>query len=427
MTQLKHAEYRPRLVDDLVDDFLSTFGAVQIDGPKYCGKTWTAEAHAGSAIHLDRGEVRRLVEADPQVAIVGEQPRLIDEWQEIPSLRDAVRGTVDETGNRPGQFLLTGSSTPPQGSYVHSGAGRIARVHMRPMSLSEMGLSDGRVSLGRLFEGDMGMFEVDTPIEALARMVCRGGWPAALGRPDRAARLICRQCLESVCLDDAPRLGKSASLARRAIVSLARNNGTAATRTTLARDMAFGETSAPSLETVDSYLDLFRDMYLIEELPGWDAPLRSKKHLRTKPKRYFVDPSLAVAALGADERALLGDLQTFGLMFENLCLRDLRVLLDSSSDFEGATLGYYRDDTGLEADVIIQMPDRRWAAVEVKLSENKVDEGMASLLRVRDRAAANGAAQIPPPSFLAVLVGRTSYARRTREGVFVVPVTSLGT
>jgi predicted AAA+ superfamily ATPase len=190
--------------------------------------------------------------------------------------------------------------------------------------------------------------------------------------------------------------------------------------------MSYGEADAVTSTVVDSYLDFLHDSYLIEDLPGWDAPIRSRKHLRTKPKRYYVDPSLAMAALGADEQALLGDLQTFGMMFENLCLRDLRILIDADPLFLGSTIGFYRDDTGLEADVIIQLPDGRWGAMEIKLSENKVASGVASLLRLRERVAANAAAQIPVPSFLAVLVGRTSYARRTPEGVYVVPITSLG-
>jgi predicted AAA+ superfamily ATPase len=431
MSLLKSPEYRPRLLDSRIDALLGIFGAVQINGPKYCGKTWSAQAHANSEIRLDSKESRSLASADPRVALKGDLPRLIDEWQELPSIRDDVRRTIDESGNKPGQFLLTGSSVPPRGSYAHSGAGRI-RVRMRPFSLFEMGLSDGRVSLEALFNGEpFGAFPVETALDTLASYVCGGGWPAAFGKPLAAAQMIAQQYMESIFEDSAPRMGKTPEMARRAFSSLARNNGSSATFNTLASDMAAGEhedfLSRPARTTIESYLDFYRDIYLMEELPGWDAPIRSKKRLRTKPKRYVVDPSLALSIMGMDEKHLLKDMQTFGLMFENMCLRDLRVYASAGLALEGSLLHYYTDESGLEVDAVIQLRDGRWGGIEIKLSEDKVADGVKSLVSLRDKAIANEAMKTQPPSFLAVLVGRTSFARTTPEGVHVIPVTSLTT
>ena len=430
MTTLKPVKYRPRLLDSHIDTLLGIFGAVQIDGPKFCGKTWAAQAHASSQIRLDSFENYALALADANTALKGDAPRLVDEWQEMPSIRDNIRQIVDESGSTPGLFILTGSSVPPRGSYFHSGAGRIARIHMRPMSLFEMGYSSGLVSLNDLFEGKQTeAFQVDTPIDILASYLCRGGWPAALDRSLNAAQTIARQYLESVFEDSAPRLGKTPSIARRAFASLSRNIATAATLDTIASDMFFGERdeaiSKPARATVESYLDFYRDIYLLEELYGWDAPVRSKKRLRSKPKRYLTDPSLAFAMLGMNERSLLNDMQTFGVLFENMCLRDLRVYASSSSNLDGAQFGYYRDDSGLEVDVVIQLCDGRWGGIEVKLSENKVADGVKNLIALKKRVAASVLADIRPPSFLVVLVGRTSFARTTEEGVQIVPITSL--
>ena len=430
MAKLKNDGYLPRLLDGKIESLLDVFGAVQIDGPKYCGKTWAAKAHANSEIRLDSRESRALANADPDVALKGEAPRLVDEWQEVPSIRDDIRRTIDASANLSGQFILTGSSVPPRGSYSHSGAGRIARVHMRPMSLHEMGISDRQVSLSALFEGKpMEAFSVVSALDTLASYVCRGGWPAILGRSDAAAQTITEQYLKAVFEDSAPQTGRTPTMARRVFASLARNNCTAATVGTLASDITYGGHSEvagkPVRSTIESYLEFFRDIYLFEELPGWDAPIRSKKRMRTKPKRYIVDPSLALSALGMDAHSLLSDMQTFGIMFESLCLRDLRVYASAAALPEGAQLWYYRDDSGIEVDVIIELKDGRWGGFEIKLSEDKVVEGVKRLVAFRDKVAENKAMETNPPSFLAVLVGRTPFARTTPEGVHVIPITSL--
>ena len=430
MPALKYSNYRPRLVDDYIDTLLDVFGAVQIDGPKYCGKTWTAKAHSNSEIRLDSKENRNLTIADPNIALKGESPRLIDEWQEVPSIRDDIRRAVDETGNEPGQYILTGSSVPPRGSYSHSGAGRIARVHMRPMSLYEMGLSDGRVSIGDLIDGkQIDTFQVETALDMLASYVCGGGWPFALGKSVDVAKLIAGQYLESIFEDSAPRMGRTPAMARRTLISLSKNNGTAATVNTLASDLAYGQHNdsdmKPARSTIESYLDFYRDIYLLEELFGWDIPIRSKKRLRTKPKRYLVDPSLALSMLGMDEKSLLYDLQTFGIMFENMCIRDLRIYTSYNTRYDGAQLRYYGEDTGFEVDAVIELKDGRWGCFEIKLSEDKVAGGVKNLVAFKDKVMSNEALKANPPKFLAVLAGRISYARTTPEGVHVIPITSL--
>lgn len=423
---LKNSAYRPRLIDGEVDELMRLFGAVKIEGPKYCGKTWCAQAHANSEIRLDREEARNLVRMDHRIALEGERPRLVDEWQEVPGLHDDVRRAIDDSGAR-GLFLLTGSSLPPQTGYSHSGAGRIARIHMRTESLLEQGLSNGSVGIHRLFSGEETVAPApDTTIADIASWVCRGGWPAMRDMSERAYARLNRQYLRSVFDEDAPRRGLSATMAQNVLASLARNVATAATYRTLRSDMARGEEGSVSDNEIVRYLDFFRSMYLIEEIPGWDVGIRSKKHLRTKPKRYFADPALAASILGISSAALLSDTQLLGLLFENLCLRDLLVYLSASDGFQDARICYYGDDTGLEVDFVLQMPDGRWGAIEVKLAENKVPAGVASLVRLRDLAAKNAAQRIPPPSFLVVLVGRASYAHGTQEGVRIVPVTMLG-
>jgi predicted AAA+ superfamily ATPase len=284
--------------------------------------------------------------------------------------------------------------------------------------------------LDSLFDG--GCFEAfpsEVGLDSLAVYVCQGGWPAALDKPSGFAHLIPQQYLKAVFEDSAPRMKMKPTNARRLFASLARNNGTAATLDTLACDMAWGEhdeaLAKPAHTTVESYLDFFRSIYLLEELPGWDAPIRSRKRLRTKPKRYIVDPSLALSMLGMNEMSLLNDLQTFGIMFENMCIRDLHVYVSANSGFEGAELRYYHDDFGLEVDAIIQLPDGRWGGMEIKLSENKVAEGVKRLLTLKEKIAENEVMKNRQPSFLAVLVGRTPFARTTPEGIHIIPITSL--
>jgi predicted AAA+ superfamily ATPase len=426
---LKPEGYKDRLQDKQIDTYLRVFGAVQIDGPKWCGKTWTALAHANSDIHLDDQETKVSVAADKRLALLGDTPHLIDEWQEIPAVRDAVRRAVDESGSKPGSFILTGSSMPPRDEYSHSGVGRIATVQMRSLSLYEQGLSDGSVSLAGLFNGDFTESKADTSLNDVSKWVCKGGWPAALSLSVEDAMMISRQYIRALYTENAPKKNKSSQTARRLLESLARNNTTAASLSVIASDMATGEeTNAearPNRQTVESYLEFYRDMYTFDELPGWDSPLRSKKRLRTKPKRYLTDQSLAAAALGVTPQRLIADGQLFGVLFENLCLHDLRVYAAAGKETADARLLYYHDENDREIDVIIELPDGRWGAIEIKLGEDKIKEGVATLTWLETMLAANPMARTPKPTFKMVLVGNTSFARCSSEGVFIVPISKL--
>ncbi|WP_162178997.1 ATP-binding protein [Bifidobacterium stellenboschense] len=416
-------------MDDQVSKLLDVFGAVQIDGAKWCGKTWCALSHAESVTGLDDYRVRPLAEADPTMPLIGEQPHLIDEWQTVPAVRDAVRHAVDQQSNRPGQYLLTGSSAPPLSQYEHSGAGRIAHLRMRPMSLYEQGLSTGAVSLRKLFDGEFTPSATQVSLSQIAEWICRGGWPASLDRDLESALYVPQQYLEAVCEDNAPRMGKNPALTRRIIMSLARNNAKAATIKTLSRDLYADDETAdtePSRITTTGYVDMLIREFLIEELPSWDAPIKARNRMRVKPKRYFVDPSLAVSALGINPMRLLSNGQIFGDVFENLVIRDLLVYSSAWVGLEHPKVSFYRDDKGLEADAIIELEDGRWGAVEIKLGENKTQEGVDSLLKVRNTVMANPYSQQREPSFLMVIVGNGVYARATKEGVYVVPVTLLG-
>ncbi|MCL1875325.1 MAG: DUF4143 domain-containing protein [Synergistaceae bacterium] len=435
MGTLKPQGYISRLIEGELKEYLATFGAVEVDGPKWCGKTWTSLAFAESVIHLDNWEVKELVEADLSIALKGKQPRLIDEWQEVPQIRDAARRSIDASGNKSGAFILTGSTAPTREAKEHvrhSGVGRIGRLRMRPMSLFEMGKSNGKVSLSGLFRGVFEQTEQETGLLELADYVCRGGWPAVKDMPIERAQRVARQYLDEVVLYSSDKTGKNAMVLHGLLRSLSRNLAASVSHTTLASDMSQGEeaqsTKLLSRETIASYLELLQDLYLLEDLNGWDAPVRSRARVRTRPKRYMVDPSLATASLGISPEGLLagGDLQTFGLLFETLCIRDLRIYASANVTMGEDTLKYYRDDFGLEADAIVERRDGAWGAIEIKLSENKVQDGIDSLLRLKDKVLKNDKSQSREPSFLMVLVGRSRFARISPEGVYVVPITCLG-
>lgn len=421
--------YRPRLLDSVLDRRLETFAAVEVKGTKFCGKTWTSEAHGESIVHLDDDAVRSMADVDVTLALEGEQPHVIDEWQDLPKVWDAVRRRADESGNRPGEFILTGSSSVDYSAVSHSGAGRIAELFMRPMSLAESGESNGSVSLADLFEGRFAQGAAVSNVRDLARFICRGGWPALVGRGDATPDLAA-QYLNALFTVSAEKAGLDGHEARRVAVSLARNMGKTVTYRTLYED-AFGARSEkktnPSMyqQRVAPFLRFFEQQYFTEDQDGWDAPVKARSRVRTKPKRTFVDPSLPAALLGLSPERLLADGQVFGNLFEELCLRDLRVYASALGCIPDPALRYYADADGLEVDAVLELPDGRWGAFEIKLSEEKAEQGAASLLRLRDKVAANPASRSPEPSFLAVLVGKSTFRRRLPSGVVVVPITCL--
>lgn len=420
--------YRPRLIDPVLGSLLDSFGAVEVKGTKFCGKTWTSMAHGKSIVHVDDAAVRSMLDVDVSLALEGDQPHVIDEWQDLPKIWDGVRRRIDESANRPGEFILTGSSTVEKGSLSHSGAGRIAELCMRPMSLAESGLSDGSVSLKELFEGRMEQGAVSTNIKEIARAICVGGWPATIERPS-VSPLLPAQYLNALFAVSAEKAGLDGFTARRVALSLARNLGKAATYKTLYGDTfgQEGEKSNPSMyqQAIHPYLRFFLQQYFIEEQMGWDAPVKSRSRVRTKPKRTFVDPSLPAALLGLNEERLLANGQIFGNLFEELCLRDLRVYASAMGCIPEPSVRYYSDADGLEVDAVVELPDGRWGAFEIKLSEEKALQAENSLLRLRDKIAANPASRNPPPTFLAVLVAKATFRRRLPSGVFVVPLTCL--
>ena len=422
----KPETYRPRLVDERLQRLLSTFGAVEVRGTKWCGKSWAALAFGESVVHLDDPNVKTLVEVDPSLALQGARPHVVDEWQEVPSTWDAARRAVDAAGDR-GLFILTGSSTPAKDSVTHSGAGRIARVDMSTMTLWERGLSTGAVSLSGLFEGKFEPSACDTSLAPLADAICCGGWPALVGADAQTAAEVVDQYLDAMFEVSVPMKGGTPDMARRITSSLARNVATAATLQTIAQDAALGdEAGVPAASTVTAYLNMFEDMYVIESLCGWDAPVRAKSRLRTKPKRYFADPSIPAAALGMGSGRLLSDGQTFGLLFESLCVHDLRVYAACLPGAHSGSLRYYGDSDGLEVDVIIELRDGRWAALEVKLGEANVPDGIRNIERLRKKVASNPAARNPEPEFSAVVTATSPFCRHDAEhDVYVFPITAL--
>lgn len=423
-TKFKPQGYIPRIADQMVERYIELFGAVEISGAMWCGKSWTSSAFAESITRIDRNS--SLYREDPELALDGEQPHAIDEWQDVPSVWNCVRHRVDDNANRPGQFILTGSSAPPEAKGRHSGAGRFGRIRMHTMTLSETGESNRKVSLQGLFDGDFSTCESNLGLAELARIICRGGWPTLQNRECGGNQEVVEEYLETLFDVSVRKAGKDPDFARRLAVSLARNVGTSATLSTLARDVASGEARQPAESTIASYLSLFTANYFINELAGWDAPVRSMSRVRTKPKRYFEDPSLAAALLGADHERLLHDAQLFGVLFESLCVHDLMVYAGMLKGSQTRPLRYYADADGLEVDIVIELKDGRWAALEVKLGESKVDQAAANLLKLKNRVMSNPAARNREPQFLAVVVGKGSYARcRKSDGVYVLPLDTL--
>ena len=413
--------YVSRIADAELQDRLQAAGVVLIEGPKACGKTATGSRVAGSMVALDTDlPARQLAAIDPTLLLQGPTPRMIDEWQVEPSLWNHVRREVDARG-APGQFILTGSALPVDDVVRHSGAGRLSRLRMRPMSLVESGWSTGEVSLAALLEGEASR-AADTARSVLwvAEVVSRGGWPASRERGLRQAQRYTVDYLEELCRTDVRRVDgveRDPQRVRRLLRALARNIATEATLTTLARDAGTGD-QEPSKDTIRQDLVALERILILEEQPAWGPHLRARSRVRQAAKRHLVDPSLAVAALGATAERLTRDLNLLGLLFESLVVRDLRVL---SQPLGGQVL-HYRDNTGLEADAVLELPDGRWAAFEVKLGVHAVDDAARSLLKLADRVDTD---RCGPPSALVVITS-TGYGYRRPDGVQVVPMGALG-
>lgn len=410
--------YRSRLIDEQIQYYLRLFGAVCIEGVKNCGKTSSALHHAKSVVSLgsDAGNFqnRVLAETDPTLVLTGEKPRLIDEWQEVPRLWDAVRQGVDQSTQK-GQFILTGSSTPPYKGVLHSGVGRIAQIRMRPMSLFEMGRSSGAVSLKGLFA------EAFTPVAAdevslrtLVDVTLQGGWPKALGFSAQQASDIAAQYIETILNDDLGRVDDVKHNLRKMrllLSSLARNVSTTASVRTLMRDITEHDEESLDPQTITSYLDVLSRLFLIENQPPFSTNLRSSIRVKQMEKRHFTDPSLAAALLGANAERLIGDLETFGFLFESLCIRDLRIYAEAS----GYSISHYQDYENNEIDAVVETDDGRWAAFEIKVGFHEVDKAARNLKRIATRIG-----QHHNPAFLAVICGMSRASYRRDDGVYVL-------
>jgi predicted AAA+ superfamily ATPase len=410
--------YQPRIVDEELGKRLTAQGAVLIEGPKACGKTETARQIAASEVLLDiDANAREAASVDPALVLAGDMPRLIDEWQVEPAVWNHVRRWVDD---KRGQFILTGSAVPADDATRHTGAARISRLHMRPMSLYETGRSTGQVSLAELMRGAATQAaESGLALPDLIEEVCRGGWPGfrQLELPD--ARRAVRDYLDEVRrldINSIDGITRDPERVRRLLQSLARNVATRAPITTLAADAA-GSPGSMTDNTARSYLSALARLMIVEDQPAWTPHLRSKADLRTTPARHFVDPSLAVAALSATPEQLLRDLNLFGLLFESLVVRDLRVYAQA---FDGR-VSQYRDNKGVEVDAIVETDDGRWAAFEIKLSQGRVQEAADGLQAF---SAKIDAAKSGPPSALAVITG-SGYGYVRNDGIHVIPIGAL--
>ena len=426
VTKHKH-HYMPRIYDELLQRRLSAKGAVLVEGPKWCGKTTTCEQLANSTLYLadptTRSQNLLLAETQPSFLLAGATPRLIDEWQLAPQLWDSIRFEVDQRGTA-GQFLLTGSSVPPQLSRIaHTGTGRIARMRMRPMSLYESGDSSGATSLGDLFNGQsLQPLHAEATIERIAFLLCRGGWPGAIGfNNEQDALQQAVDYIDAVVESDISRVDdveRDPHLARRLMRSYARMESSQTSLAQITADVA-GNDSTPSSKTVQSYVRALEKIFVIEDLPAWNPNLRSKTAIRSADTRHFTDPSLAAAALGVNPQGALRDLETFGLLFESMCVRDLRVYADA---LDGQVF-HYRDKTDLECDAVIHLRDGRYALIEVKLGGDRlVNEGAANLIKLANRIDTSTMMQ---PSFLMVLTGTGAYSYTRPDGVIVAPITTL--
>ncbi|MGB4594631.1 MAG: DUF4143 domain-containing protein [Anaerolineaceae bacterium] len=416
-------EYYPRILDDVLQDYLDGFGAVLIKGPKWCGKTTTALQKAKSVLRLQDPDQSKsylqMAQFMPSRLLEGEVPRLIDEWQMAPVLWDAVRGIVDQRAEN-GQFILTGSTVVDESTIMHSGTGRIAQIEMNPMSLYESKESTGEISLQSLFsdhkfEGASSKLSVEELVFAL----CRGGWPASIGKSERTALLLPRAYVDALCSSDVSRVDGSAkdpARVRGLLQSYARNLSTLVNNRTILRDVTANDISMNEA-TLYRYLSALTSLYVLRDVPAWNPDIRSATAKRSTTKKGIVDPSLAVAALSLTPAALLDDLNTLGFYFESLCIRDLRIY----STEMGGEISYYRDRYGLECDIVLHLRDGNYALIEAKLGSKEIEESAGHLKSLHGLIHKN---KMKQPKFLMILTAG-QFAYRREDGVCVVPLACL--
>lgn len=423
---LRKEGYAERIADAQLEEMLEVFGAVCVEGPKWCGKTWLALNRAESIVEIGNPagnfQNRQLAEINPLLVLEGKSPRLIDEWQDVPALWDAVRSECDTSHER-GRFILTGSSTPGEKGVQHSGIGRIGVMRMRTMSLYESGDSSGIVSLADIMSGSIeSQATGEVSLKDLIHLVVRGGWPDAVGMSSKQAQMIATSYLDGVVKTDMEKsdgVRRDERKVRMLLRSLARNESTLVSVSALRRDIAEADGENVSVDSISEYLNVLERLFIIENQPAFAMNMRSSVRVGKTVKRHFSDPSLAVAALRATPEKLMKDLNTFGFLFESMVERDLSIYAQSF----GGELSHYRDGLGREIDAVIEMPDGSWGAFEVKLGANQIDAAAQSL-----KSLANDMEQDPkatPPAVLCVICG-TAVAVYTRpDGVMVVPITAL--
>jgi predicted AAA+ superfamily ATPase len=417
-------EYKSRIADKILLLKLESSGAVLIEGPKWCGKTTTAEQQAKSILYMDDPEYMeqniRLAGINTKRLLTGDTPRLIDEWQIAPQLWDAIRFTVDHQDGF-GQFILTGSAVPAERSKIHhTGTGRFSWLRMRPMSLFESGESTGEVSLADLFTSpDQIDGQSHLNIDDIAYLICRGGWPQVLKMRKEIASSTAGNYYDAVVNNDISRVdgvNRSAERAKRVIRSYARAQGSQTSLNSIRKDILANDVDTFDADTLYSYVDALKKIFVIEDSPAWNPNLRSKSAIRTSDTRYFVDPSIATAALGVGPNDLINDLETMGLFFETLCVRDLRVYADSL----GGEVYHYRDSSGLECDAVVHLRNGSYGLIEIKLGGDLlIREGIKTLQRMADVIDTT---KMKNPSFRMVLTGTGTYAYKTEDGTCIVPI-----
>jgi len=417
-------KYLPRIADKVLELALKTSGAVLIAGPKWCGKTRTAEKISKSVLYMQDpdhyAEYKLLASAKPSKLLEGETPRLLDEWQVAPVLWNAVRFAVDKRKKR-GQFILTGSVVPPQTNDLHTGTGRICRMTMRTMSLFESEESTGQISLTDLFNGETDMSgESRLSVEQLAFILTRGGWPeAVIEKKQKYALQMIYHYLDAVANQDISSIDgieRNPDRVYSLLRSMSRNISTQAATSTLVKDLLTNDESL-SNKTIDDYISALKKLYVVEDLPAWSPQLRSKRAIRTTAKRHFADPSIAAASLRADANKLIKDFKTFGFLFESLCIRDLRIYADS---IDGKVY-HYRDQLDNEIDAIVQLKDERWGAVEIKMGAGEIEKAAENLIKFSNNIDIT---KMQKPSFLMVLTA-AEFAFQMENGVWVVPLACL--
>ena len=417
--------YKDRIIDKKIELYLKTFGAIYIEGPKWCGKTWTSRYHANSEFLIadPKGNFnnKKIAELDPSLALEGDFPRLIDEWQEVPSLWDAVRGKIDSSLLK-GQFILTGSTTINKEKYIHSGTGRIARLKMRPMSLYESQQSDGKISLKDIcYNKSKDIFTGEVELNKIIDLILIGGWPAIENMSLEQSMLVAKEYVKSIINEDIYKIDnikRDKNKIELLLKSLARNEATTATNKTLKNDIKEIDFDDISIDTITDYLNLFNKLYIIENIPPFHCNISSTLRLKQSQKHHFVDPSLPCALLNLTKEKLINNLELLGFLFESLVERDLYIYSESFN----AKLYHYQDYKNNEIDAIIELEDGEWCGFEIKLGANQIDDAAANLININNLIIKEGG---KPAQSLCVICGLSNAAYKRKDGVYVVPITSL--